>query len=287
MESGSSGNCAVGDYMTHPAFLSIPSTGFWVGKFKASIQEENIQYKPNEVMWTGMTLGNAFKQSYEYQRRLDSHLTKNTEWGAITYLTNSKFGINQIIQLNTNTEKRTGYAANSDDGIIPSEESSPYNTEIGYTSSSSGNITGVYDLSGGVAEFVMGINYDRSGLESREDLREIYNIEDVYPDFYENSNFTKYYDLYYGESLQSFSKRILGDATGEMGPFGTIAITDRQGSSWYQSYSYFVNNTDPFFIRCGPTLNVLHENNLAIHTSRMGGGLMNQSFRVVLTPMKD
>ena len=34
IESGASGNCAVGDYMTHPAFLSIPSTGFWVGKFE-------------------------------------------------------------------------------------------------------------------------------------------------------------------------------------------------------------------------------------------------------------
>ncbi len=32
MESGESGNCSIGDYMTHPAFLSIPSTGFWVGK---------------------------------------------------------------------------------------------------------------------------------------------------------------------------------------------------------------------------------------------------------------
>ena len=34
MESGATGNCQIGDYMTHPAFLSIPSTGFWVGKFE-------------------------------------------------------------------------------------------------------------------------------------------------------------------------------------------------------------------------------------------------------------
>ena len=34
MISGATGNCKVGDYMTHPAFISIPSTGFWVGKFE-------------------------------------------------------------------------------------------------------------------------------------------------------------------------------------------------------------------------------------------------------------
>ncbi len=36
MESGKTENCQIGDYMTHPAFLSIPSRGFWVGKFETS-----------------------------------------------------------------------------------------------------------------------------------------------------------------------------------------------------------------------------------------------------------
>ena len=38
MESGASGNCNIGDYMTHPAFLSIPSKGFWVGKFETGYE---------------------------------------------------------------------------------------------------------------------------------------------------------------------------------------------------------------------------------------------------------
>ena len=42
MESGATGNCTVGDYMTHPAFLSIPSTGFWVGKFETGYNGANI-----------------------------------------------------------------------------------------------------------------------------------------------------------------------------------------------------------------------------------------------------
>ena len=94
MESGASGNCEVGDYMTHPAFLSIPSTGFWVGKFETGYKgatnvteaEQNIndvskiQIKPNVYAWRYINLANAHLNSYNYQRELDSHLLKNTEW---------------------------------------------------------------------------------------------------------------------------------------------------------------------------------------------------------------
>ena len=34
MTSGKSGNCNKGEYMTHPAFISMNSNGFWVGKFE-------------------------------------------------------------------------------------------------------------------------------------------------------------------------------------------------------------------------------------------------------------
>ena len=78
MESGTSGNCAVGDYMTHPAFLSIPSTGFWVGKFEigyngatsTAAAEQNVNdsskliVKPNTYSWRGIQLANVFYSSY-------------------------------------------------------------------------------------------------------------------------------------------------------------------------------------------------------------------------------
>ena len=65
MESGTTGNCSVGDYMTHPAFLSIPSKGFWVGKFETgyagannngeakanTIESNKIIVKPNVYSW--------------------------------------------------------------------------------------------------------------------------------------------------------------------------------------------------------------------------------------------
>ena len=68
MESGESGNCEVGDYMTHPAFISVPSTGFWVGKFetgysgvKSTTEAEvnkrdasKVIVKPNVYSWRGI-----------------------------------------------------------------------------------------------------------------------------------------------------------------------------------------------------------------------------------------
>ena len=32
--AGETGNCEVGEYMTHPSFLAFDTTGFWVGKFE-------------------------------------------------------------------------------------------------------------------------------------------------------------------------------------------------------------------------------------------------------------
>jgi len=106
MNSGSIGNCEEGDYMTHPAFLSIPSNGFWVGKFETSKSNEiednsinttGVQIKPNEVSWRNIQVGNAFYTSYEYKRNLDSHMMKNTEWGAVAHIFNiANMGLKQV-----------------------------------------------------------------------------------------------------------------------------------------------------------------------------------------------
>ena len=46
--SGESGNCSIGKYMTHPAFISFESIGMWVGKFETGYKgatntnEQNI-----------------------------------------------------------------------------------------------------------------------------------------------------------------------------------------------------------------------------------------------------
>ncbi len=46
---------------------------------------------------------------------------------------------------------------------ISSDITLPYNTETGYLASTTGNITGIYDMSGGSWEYVMGVMMDQNG----------------------------------------------------------------------------------------------------------------------------
>ena len=182
MESGATGNCVIGDYMTHPAFLSIPSTGFWVGKFETGYvgatspneAEQNVNdsskiiVKPNVYSWGNIQISNAHLNSYNYKRNLDSHMMKNTEWGAVAYLQHSTYGSAASVRINNNTACVTGYAANNeptcgytgtniecniqcDDGTC----NTAYPNSI--LASTTGNISGIYDMSGGAHEYVMAI----------------------------------------------------------------------------------------------------------------------------------
>ena len=92
MVSGESGNCNNGEYMTHPAFISLDANGFWVGKFEtgyagATSSDEakvnaddssKIIIKPNVYSWRNNTVYNFFVSSYNKERTLDSHMMKNT-----------------------------------------------------------------------------------------------------------------------------------------------------------------------------------------------------------------
>ncbi len=74
------------EWLTHPAFTSFGSNGFWVGKFETSksnnssenaVNPMGVQIKPNVVSWRNIQIGNAFYTSYYYERNLDSHMMKN------------------------------------------------------------------------------------------------------------------------------------------------------------------------------------------------------------------
>ena len=62
----------------------------------------------------------------------------------------------------------------------------PYNTSIGYTASTTGNITGIYDMSGGAWEYVMGYNVNMSTVGGNSGLTSIYE------DFFNNNHWEKY-----------------------------------------------------------------------------------------------
>ena len=249
--SGQKGKCKVGDYMTHPAFLAFNTTGMWVGKFETGKGSNKVIIKPNVYSWLNIQLANAFTVSYNYKRELESHMMKNTEWGAVAYLSHSIYGINNRIRKNNYSNYKTGYAATTEGAIASTTEVAMWNTPIGYLASTTGNITGIYDMSGGVSEFVMGVMKDPNGnlmsgwnstfnsgfngtLEDGSSITNGINFPD-----------SKYYDIYnYGED-DNYSRRILGDATGELGPF------DNFGSSWYYNGAGLADSDSPWFVRGG------------------------------------
>ena len=235
MTSGASGNCKVGDYMTSPAFISMNTNGLWVAKFETTGSTTNITVKPNQISLRNINIKTMFETAYNYKRDNDSHMKKNTEWGAVAYLSHSKYGINTEVRINNNSSFITGYAATDNSFKTTGTDSNvtlPYNTSTGYKASTTGNITGIYDMSGGAYEYVASLRsetYKNSGFDAT--TLKTYN--------------SKYYDEYDSSSdTTTYSKRILGDATGEMGPFYSY-------QSWYADSSYFVAISYPWFLRGG------------------------------------
>ena len=293
--SGESGNCEVGDYMTHPAFLAFNTTGMWVGKFETgydgatsaseaqnnTTEVDKVIVKPNVYSWRSIQVANAFTVSYNYQRELDSHMMKNTEWGAVAYLSHSIYGINYEVRINNNSNYLTGYAATTENGMESTTDVAMWNTTVGYLASTTGNITGVYDMSGGTYEYVMGVIKDVNGnLMSGNSSSYNSGFNGTLSDgssYTSGINFpdSKYYDVYnYGDYYNS-SRRILGDGTGEMGPFQSGK------SSWYTDTSSFVRSSGPWFYR-GGIYNVGSDAGAFYFGNYNGHAYSSFSFRLVL-----
>ena len=248
-----------------------------------------------------MTVGNMFKNSYDYQRSLDSHMMKNTEWGAATYLQHSIYGSSTRVRINNNRALITGYAAieeptigyNNGTSIDGNKnESTALGVDGTYTinylnnasgvASTTGNKTGIYDMSGGAWEQVAGYTTGATTVGSSS------GITSLYPDFFNDSAYTKYWDKYISTASAQYNNRILGDATGEMGPFGNIIdpdSTSRYKSSWYQNFAYFANATDSWFLRSGAWYHGITSGSFAF-TRSPGDAHANYTFRIVLTPVK-
>ena len=250
MTSGASGNCKVGDYMTSPAFISMNTNGLWVAKFETTGSTTNITVKPNQTSLRSLSVKTMFETAYNYKRDNDSHMMKNTEWGAVAYLSHSKYGINTEVRINNNSNYITGYAAvdGTDQTQYPgtygtsSDLTLPYNTTTGYKASTTGNITGVYDMSGGAWEYMAAYRKDTYG-SSGFDATSLANYNNKYYDEYDLTS-----------NNNNYSKRIIGDATGEMGPFYYYQDGDNNNrihNNWYADHSYFASSSNPWFGRGG------------------------------------
>ncbi|MCI5733884.1 MAG: hypothetical protein MR297_01730 [Tenericutes bacterium] len=245
-------------------------SGFWYGKFEtshstlASITTANnlgctnetcsnangIIIKPNVKSLRYNNVSNFFFASRSMEQtgnsfgfvssEVDTHMSKNNEWGAVAYLTQSIYGrctsstTCTEIGINNNRSFITGYGAPA--GSAETVSNGAYNTTLGKDASTTGTIYGIYDMSGGTREYVMGVLADSNGKPmSGKDSSYNSGFTGMLNDGTTYTGITfpdsKYYNLYTGSSY-----------TGH-------ALTETK--NWYSDIAGFVYTKLPWFVRGG------------------------------------
>ena len=207
-----------------------------------------IRVEQNKSSWQYATIDNQYTSAKSYNTNLNSHMLKNSEWGAVAYLTESKYGRNgEEVTQNTDNSYKTASG-----NFIDSENQKQ---------SSTGNETGIYDLSGGASERV-------AAYYSRSTSSNLTNNGSSLVNDYANENAKKYVTAYTGTSASSAYK--VGDATYE-----TIG--------WHSDGAFFVNSDGPFFYRGGSINSVASRTGVFYSDYNSGGARgSNISFRMCL-----
>ena len=257
---------AVGQWYTHPAFTfgTEELAGIWVGKFEMSHNTLSSSTTSNNLSCTTETCTNASglrvlpnvssirynnvsnmwyaARSMEQSNNVfgitnsDSHMMKNSEWGAVAYLSHSNYGINDEIRINNYRKDTTTYAtltgcgASTANASVAATCNITYGSASSYPQSTTGNISGIFDMSGGALEYVMG-NYNNtigsSGFSTLPNA--------------------KYYDNYPASIFAGDYNTNMTFCTLET--CGGHALNETR--AWYSDYAYFVYSGYPWFVRGG------------------------------------
>lgn len=187
--------------IVHPAFNfgGKALSGIWVAKFEAGMAEtlststnndgnKTVKVVPNAETWRYIQVGNCFKASLKMQvsgnpygiSGADSHLMKNSEWGAVAYFAASQYGktptINSLYEYDNSSNVYHEYAGGKD-----------YKTNV--SQSTTGNVTGIYDLNGGAWEYVAAYYDNGNSILSSQGLESFSNNK-------LKSEYAKYWDKY-------------------------------------------------------------------------------------------
>lgn len=230
------------DITTPGANDGVELAGIWVGKYENSLVDNNINILPNKSPYIGQTVATYFTKiksmelynnpygfiqssnaSYSYDNErtndsiivndtndLDTHMIKNSEWGAVAYLSISKYGIYK--------DKFT-YKTGNSNITLQTVASNPtlITGSGGEKSSTTNNKSGIYDMAGGGTEYIMAAI--RTG--SNENFQVYYGGG---PSVWTSSNSAgrtymsnrRYYDIYITNNVTPNNKiGKLGDGTKE------------------------------------------------------------------------
>ena len=199
--------------------------GNYVGNGSASqnVQTESptkntyVRILPSAISWRYTNIGEAQYRCMQMNNNtsaygwasnsVDSHLIKNDEWGAVAYLCYSKYGavpkINGAGLYNSSDKYLYNYYTGAgpysgttidnanETGLYEFNASHAYNTANGMLASTTGNVYGIYDMSGGAWERVAGF------LDNGNRYLEIYgnSSTDSNVVFFEKNEETGNYEL--------------------------------------------------------------------------------------------
>ena len=255
-----------GDYYTHPAFTfgSDNVNGFWIGKFELTGSSSQLTILPSVTSFRNLTLRifstmiqNMQTSSNIYglstsRTNTDSHMLTNFEWGAVAYLTNSKYGrcadgSCTEVTINNCSSHITGIGANTvsagSSSTTCTTAANQYNGTYGKLASTTGNITGVYDMSGGADEAVMGNISSVTTEYTFNPLRSSFSSS------WYTTDTAKYlttyaYDTVY-DNQKAYNRGRLGDATAE------VVLSTGGTGGWYSDYANFPFLNSAWFKRGG------------------------------------
>ena len=299
----------VGEYLIHPAFWWDSDSdgvrdsgeelaGIWVGKFETTGSASsptilpNITSLRNQKVSTQFTTAKLFGgTAYGNTSKVDAHMSKNSEWGVVAYLSHSKYGVNREVYINNSGNFYTGRSGGNASGstqankIYPSQSSTSLNNTYGYytwdgylleyntntksstrdltkVASTTGNITGVYDMSGGAYEYVMAYYSNASSTWGAAS-------DSNYAGFSSKPN-SKYYDDYTTTSVITACNGGLcyGHALSET-------------YQWYSDAELFLTASKPWPIRGGAHNDEIYSGTYS-YDSYSGAGYTSFSFRSII-----
>ena len=229
-------------------------------------------------MLVSMTINEQYRAAksatFGETQNLNSHMAKNSEWGATVYLAHSKYGTNgQKVE-----NQGGGYIAGGS-----STASTIYTTNKKVTTTH--NAYGVYGMNGGAWEYVASyVNYG-DNISTSAKTNGGYEEDDsiLGKDSTERAGSTAYKTVYPAEgtsqsnSYNNQAKNIKGD-----GVYETSNRYSSSTASWFDACANFPYASSPFFLRSGGS----GSSYAGTFSFDLSDGLAysSSSFRVVLVP---
>ena len=229
-------------------------------------------------MLVSMTINEQYQAgksaTFGETQNLNSHMAKNSEWGATVYLAHSKYGTNgQKVE-----NQGGGYIAGGS-----STASTIYTTNKKVTTTH--NAYGVYGMNGGAWEYVASyVNYG-DNISSSAKTYGGYEEDDsiLGKDSTERAGSTAYKTVYPADGTDreaiynNQAKNIKGD-----GVYETSNSASSSTASWFDAYAYFPYASRPFFRRSGGSGS--SDAGTFYFANNYGNASSDYSFRVVLVP---